>query len=155
MKLYAGIGSRFTPANILQDMTTIAVLMAREGWTLRSGAAIGADTAFERGAGPKEIFTAQTDIPEWAFEQAERFHPAWHRCSDYAKRLHARNSLILSGLDGTHVVDRIICWTAGGAITGGTGQALRIAKHLRIPVLNLATRHFHHDFIPAPEVEDL
>ena len=142
MKLYAGIGSRETPAAILQDMTAIAVLMDRNGWTLRSGAAIGADTAFERGAGPKEIFTARTNIPEWAFEQAERFHPAWHRCSDYAKRLHARNSLILFGLDGHSPVQHIICWTPGGAITGGTGQALRIAHHFHIPVRNLATKPF-------------
>ena len=142
MRLYAGIGSRETPPEVLEDMTAIAAIMATAGWTLRSGAAIGADSAFERGAGPKEIFTAQSDIPEWAFTQAERFHPAWHRCSSYAQRLHARNSLIIFGPNGDAPVERIICWTPGGAITGGTGQALRIARHFSIPVRNLALRPF-------------
>lgn len=36
--------------------------------------------------------------------------------------------MILFGRDGNATVDYIICWTPGGAIKGGTGQALRIAE---------------------------
>ncbi len=56
---YAGIGSRDTPASILDLMTRIARrLSAREPWgyTLLSGGAAGADSAFERGPGPRRRF---------------------------------------------------------------------------------------------------
>lgn len=32
-----------------------------------------------------------------------------------------------------------MCWTPEGKITGGTGQALRIAKHYEIPILNFGS----------------
>lgn len=50
MKYYAGIGSRNTPADILDLMTHLARRLDSRGYTLRSGGADGADAAFERGA---------------------------------------------------------------------------------------------------------
>lgn len=46
---YAGIGSRETPQDVLDDMTAIAAKLEERGFTLRSGFAGGADTAFELG----------------------------------------------------------------------------------------------------------
>lgn len=142
---YAGIGSRETPPLILTLMHDLAARLAPTH-TLRSGRAIGADSAFERGAlsanGLTELFTADSDIPDWAFATVAQFHPAPHRLSDYARRLHARNALILFGPNGpTDTLSRvafIICWTPNAAITGGTGQALRIAQCYSIHVRNLA-----------------
>lgn len=144
---YAGIGSRETPPLILTLMHDLAARLAPT-WTLRSGRAIGADSAFERGAlsanGLTDLYTANSTIPDWAFETVTRFHPAPHRLTDYARRLHARNALILFGPGGPDDPDLrnrvayIICWTPGAAITGGTGQALRIAAHYSIPTRNLA-----------------
>ena len=47
MKYYTGIGSRETPKDIMQLMSKLAYKLASEGYILRSGAAQGADTAFE------------------------------------------------------------------------------------------------------------
>lgn len=47
---YAGIGSRETPHHVLMDMVRIAKLLYSLGYTLRSGGADGADSAFEMGA---------------------------------------------------------------------------------------------------------
>ena len=47
--VYAGIGSRQTPAATLNDMTTMSSWLARNGWHLSSGGADGADTAFANG----------------------------------------------------------------------------------------------------------
>ena len=110
MKFYAGVGSRKTPAEILDMMRFIAGLLADEGWTLRSGGADGADTAFEDGArlasGPVRIYLpadgfnghqADTDrgvlAPKqaWALEAAAVAHPNWDACSMFAKRAHTRN----------------------------------------------------------------
>lgn len=50
MKYYTGIGSRQTPTDVLDLMHDVAYALAKDGWILRSGAAGGADTAFENGA---------------------------------------------------------------------------------------------------------
>lgn len=140
-QFYAGIGARDTPGEIFMRMHTAAAWLAIGGFVLRSGGAGGADTAFERGCGTVnglgEIFYANREIRNSWYHVAEQFHPAWNRCSNYAKRLHARNTPIVLGADLLHPVRFVLCWTAGGKITGGTGQALRIAKGHDIPVFNL------------------
>ena len=47
---YAGIGSRRTPDDVLEQMTQLAQELGKLGWTLRSGGADGADRAFQDGA---------------------------------------------------------------------------------------------------------
>jgi len=49
-KYYTGVGSRSLPSSTLELIEKIAVVMARKGYTLRSGAADGADKAFQKGA---------------------------------------------------------------------------------------------------------
>ena len=68
---------------------------------------------------------------------AGQLHPAWERCSQTVRKVHAHNiaTLLSSQLDRpVHVV---LCWSPGAAITGGTGMALRIAAAHGIPVMNL------------------
>jgi len=49
----------------------------------------------------------------------------------------ARNSAQVLGLDLKSPVQAVVCWTAGGRPTGGTGQALRIAAVNNIQILNM------------------
>lgn len=60
---YAGIGSRETPLSMLKTMTKVADMLAKKGYTLNSGGAIGADVAFEGKSYPTS-FTAKEDINE-------------------------------------------------------------------------------------------
>jgi|5B_taG_2_1085324.scaffolds.fasta_scaffold03395_9 hypothetical protein len=143
-KYYAGIGSRETPKNILDLMRRSAIKLRRQGYTLRSGGAKGADTWFKLGAlhenidvPPSVIYTPKSDIPFWAMASVDKYHPNHHALTPYARMLHARNAMILLGSDQTTPVDFVICWTKGGADKGGTGQALRIAKDKGIPIYNL------------------
>lgn len=147
--IYAGIGSRETPEHILGIMSKIGKSFAEKGLVLRSGGAIGADTAFERGCdlvkGKKEIFYATNnkgiivseEIMQQALVLAGQIHPAWHRCSDYAKRLHARNGMQILGRELNKPVDFVVCWTKDGGPTGGTGQAIRLAMSRDIKIYNL------------------
>lgn len=144
--IYAGVGARLTPYGVLNKMRLIAEQKAREGWILRSGGALGADTAFYLGAkaceDSYEIFTANSIIPKWAMEIAEKHHPAWHILNSYAKKLMARNVMILCGNTSeapkqSEIVDEMICWTPGGIITGGTGHTMRVANSFNIPIRNL------------------
>lgn len=149
--IYTGIGSRETPDNVLSLMCGIAQKLAAEGYTLRSGGANGADSAFEAGCnslrGTKEIYLPWRkfnghgsylfNVSETALEIASKFHPGWRFCSDGARKLHARNVYQVLGQDLKTPSQLVICWTREASSTGGTGQAIRIARHYGIPIHDL------------------
>jgi hypothetical protein len=151
---YAGIGSRETPALALSLMGKLAARLGQRGWTLRSGGAWGADNAFllgASGAGDVELYLPWRGYNEHAVSVrlntpspaalgiAQAFHPAWPRLTQGAQKLHGRNVHIVLGPDvqAPAPVKMIICWTKDGNVIGGTGQALRMAAHYKIPVFNL------------------
>lgn len=153
---YAGIGARATPAPILGMMRRLARALDARGFTLRSGGATGADSAFEAGADGAEVFLPwrgfngraapigfDCPTPE-AHALSARFHPNWASLSYSARRLHARNAHQVLGLDLSTPALFVLCWTPDGAVaatsstTGGTGQAIRIAAAHEVPVFNLA-----------------
>lgn len=135
--IFAGIGSRLTPPHILEQMKSIAELLYRKGYILRSGGADGVDSAFEsQYLDHKEIFYAGDATPE-GIEMASQFHPAWNRCNEYARKLHGRNSMIILGENLDSPVDFVVAWTKKGQFVGGTGLGLRIAYKNEIPIYNL------------------
>ena len=155
MNTYCGIGSRQTPTAVLEIMTRLGCLLATHGFILRSGGAPGADSAFERGCdmakGEKEIFIpwngfqernanqpgVYAGVSQEALDMASTVHPAWDRCGDGARKLHARNCYQILGHKLNAPVKMVICWTVGGSRKGGTGQALRLAELLNIPIIDL------------------
>ena len=147
MQHYTGVGSRKTPFEIQQLMKAIAAKCASKDITLRSGGAVGADTAFFRGCGngPRNIFYA-SDCTLEAMAIASQFHPAWHACSEFARKLHGRNAFQVLGRDLQTPSKCLICWTPDGCTshatrsikTGGTGTAISIAEAYGVPVYNLA-----------------
>lgn len=143
-KIYAGIGSRETPELIQNEMFNIANYLASQKFTLRSGGAKGADTAFQKGAesakGRVEVYRPEHTVGKiWWTVCAAHYHPAWSRCSAYTKKLHARNTpIILGDCDElTKKSDFVVCWTKDCKASGGTGQGIRIAEAYGIPVFNL------------------
>ena len=150
-KFYTGIGSRETPKTPSLLFFLIGKTLAKWGFTLRSGHAVGADKAFEDGCdssrGKKEIWLPWKGFngsdsnfivsDKKAFDLAENFHPNWNKLSIGAKKLHARNTHQILGKDLLTQSEFIICWTKDGKGSGGTGQALRIGKAYNIPILDL------------------
>lgn len=154
MRYYAGIGSRQAPTrwgpdSLYNDIYLVSCYMYKNEFILRSGGAPGADTMFEKSSNmptdeiylPWKGFNGNTSplynlTPE-AFELAKKYHPAWDRLSDAAKKLMARNSYQVLGYDLKTPVELIICWTPEGKESGGTSQAMRIAKDYDIPIVNL------------------
>lgn len=155
MKRYAGIGSRKTPLAIQDIMTDIAKDLYQSNYWLVSGAADGADSAFERGAGDKkEIWLphlgwhghpSKLVVTNAAYELAEDFHPAWDYLDSDERALIARDGHQVLGQDLESPVDFIICWTPNGESVGGTSQALRLAKAFKIPYYNLGTRSARYE----------
>lgn len=146
-KFYAGIGSRKTPIEFKPLINKISSFLEREGYTLNSGGANGADSFFEEGIKNKQIFlpcegfngnvSMFYNISKKAYEIGKKFHPNWYALSAFAKKLIARNSFQVLNKDLKTPVDFIVCWTENGEVIGGTGQALRIAERYNIPVCNL------------------
>lgn len=166
MRAYTGIGSRKTPLDIRELMRQIAFKLACSDWVLRSGAARGADSAFEEGA-LSSFHAVQPEIylpePGWnlrpnrapyiskplpaAYEIAAKYHPAWHNVKPEDRPLHARNAHQILGpnLNPIEASRFVICWTPDGAesaaetsrATGGTGQAIRIASAYGVSIFNL------------------
>lgn len=158
-RFYAGIGSRDTPPPVLRRMTRVAERLAARGYVLRSGAARGADAAFEAGAGQaKRIYLPWagfnghvSDLGQPtvdAMRLAEMVHPNWKALGQAAQKLMARNSHQILGNTLRSPVDFVVCWTPDGCETeaerstktGGTGQAIAIADRWGIPVFNLARK---------------
>lgn len=147
-KIYTGIGARDTPEKVMAAMRNIATILARKKYILRSGGAVGADTAFEDFAGDsKEIYLPYKNFngnkshlypatPE-AYEMAAKYHPKWKSLKSSHKDFHARNMHQVLGRDLTTPTEFIICWTSDGKASGGTGQALRLAKSQDIMIYNL------------------
>jgi hypothetical protein len=167
---YAGIGSRETPKDVCRKMSTAGRVLWKAGFTLRSGGAKGADTAFESGAlgaanGQVDDDTVhalrksqetvwdriEIYLPYQRFNGhpsplygttkearliAKQYHPRWDILSCTGRDFMGRNAyqILGSGLDTP--VSFVLCWTPKGKISGGTGQALRHAKDLGIPILN-------------------
>lgn len=157
-RFYAGIGSRETPSMILLHMQQIALNLARQGYTLRSGGAQGADTAFETGALQARNEWDAQPVPEiylpWCgFNNhdsvlfgralssectriAAKHHPQWPQLNDAARKLHSRNTAQVLGANCDSPSDFVLCWTKGGQ--GGTAQAVRVARAHNIPVYDMS-----------------
>lgn len=145
-KYYTGVGSRNTPPDILELMFLIAKKFGPD-YFLRSGGAAGADLAFEKGAMFANIYYAK-DATEATMGLVSKYHPAWHRCSFFARQLHGRNALQVLGDNLSTPSKFLICWTPDGAKThmertretGGTGTTISIASAYGVPVYNLGNK---------------
>lgn len=150
---YTGIGSRKTPDDILLHMMELASELEKLGYILRSGAAQGADKAFE--AGVKDSDNAEIYLPWRGFENhntgsysimpeaftiASVVHPAWNRLKQGGQKLHARNAHQVLGSNLLKPSEFVVCWTPNGKEIGGTRTAIKIAQLRSIPVYNLADR---------------
>lgn len=134
-------------------MTLIGQYCLENKITVRSGHADGADWAFEKGAQsrciaylPSSSFNAhliseakKVVIPSNAMYDriTDAFHPNPTALKPFARLLMNRNACQVMGLNLDKFTNYIVCWTKDGQASGGTGQALRIAKHYKIPVLNM------------------
>ncbi len=163
-RVYAGVGSRKAPDQVLRLARRVGARLAELGWVLRTGGAPGMDRAFEEGAreagGRVQIFLPwpgyegyREDDPAVALDRPPfRGLPAGGEVSPRlggrlgrgVKALMARNAHQILGPGLDDPVRFVVCWTPDGAEeatgpeTGGTGQAIRMAVAMGVPVFNLA-----------------
>jgi hypothetical protein len=153
----ACFGARETPEPILDLMERLGEMLTRRGWKLRSGHAVGADYAWEKGAHKGDPMKMTVCLPFWRYNselpmparavafqslgetlrrrfiaEAKAQHPAYDRLPPGARLMLNRNAMIA---DGTFLG---LCWLdrskPGG---GGSGHTARILQGRGCPVLDL------------------
>lgn len=154
----AGIGSRETPDHIINNMIIIGKWCNINNIIVRSGHAEGADYAFESGAkelceiflpwktfnsnlklyGKSFIFNESNNSEMWL-----KFHPSYDKLTPAVKKLMGRNAQQILGENYNDPVTAVVCWTLNGKEIGGTSQAIRIAKHCNIPIINMGTEAYN------------
>ena len=147
--IYAGIGSRKTPPEVITQMTEISNYLDGLGYKLQTGKTFndkeeGADEAFSKGASNKELFG-----PEQANAQtikiAKEIHPAPQNLKPGGLKLMARNTYQIFGSNLDTPVDFVLFYAKEGKgirPDGGTGQAVEMARLKGIPTVNMADNNW-------------
>jgi len=154
-KTYAGIGTRATTPADRELLFDTAAWLAKRDWHLFTGAAVGADQAFAEGAlsvGGKVTLCLPWPSYEWkwvkahptwdvqivgpyhdlAWDSVDLYHPNASQLKDSVRSLHARNYLIVDDRKFIIALPKL-----GPQGLGGTGQGIRVAEGLGIPIIRL------------------
>lgn len=140
MPYYTGIGSRACRKlpHVMKVLFDIAVALSKQGYTVRSGGADGADTAFEMGAkerlvrSPKQLYDiylpwpgfnnrSMTDtlnyhgnkpmvLDSMARDMAKGIHKHWDKLKPGAKQMHTRNIYQVLGGELIEPSDFLVCY---------------------------------------------
>ncbi len=158
----ACIGSRETPPNVRTWMEEFGAQLVRQGHTLVSGNAPGADQAWAKGGNSIDPGRVDLCLPWSTFERASihpdnrvrvyhdgldsyetciaaELHPRWAQANGPTKMLLARDVMIVK--DVRLVIGYVNPYKPHG---GGTGFAFRVARRFDVPCVNVeraAERH--------------
>lgn len=163
---YAAVGSRETPEEYADDLARVVLIMSIAGFVMRSGGAYGADTMFENAANgiaaPKEIFLPWDNFNNRTIDKdhfvmpynheanriAKNYHPMFYRMGEITAKLIIRNGYQVCGRELNDPVKFVVCYTKAALPVGGTGQAIRIATALGIPIFNFGNFDGVHKEFP-------
>ena len=167
MQIFTGVGSRETPKEILDIMRKVSKKLILNGYTLRSGGADGADTAFYEGwwdaykgnilvpkaeiylpwsgfnnhiQGANYLVVKDSHILSEATQIASEIHPAFQNLGHGAKALHTRNCFQVLGSRLDEPSNFLVCYAKRdkkSEPSGGTRTAIKLAEKYGIKVTNL------------------
>jgi hypothetical protein len=161
-RYYAGIGSRDITDAERETILELAGVMAKKDFIVYSGNAPGSDVTFQEGSGGNcviflpwngfgldlyhykqnsKAYYIVGDSKE-GLESTRKYHPNYYILSRGAKALMNRNHHQVFGYDIYPKVEFVVCCAdpkKSGHVSGGTGQAVRIALDNNIPVVNIRT----------------
>lgn len=164
---WTGIGSRKTPEHIQKWMQAIAYIICKQGHTLRSGKADGADLAFQRGLelayfetkqGSGEIYlpfenwhrqycslwdiyVRSPNSIQKSLTIVSKVHGNWKKVRPEYRAYHIRNAFQVMGprVSEDEVSSFVLFWApeVDDIVSGGTATAVHLARSLNIPTFNM------------------
>ena len=158
MITYAGIGSRTITKEEESLIIKISETLSSKRLVVYSGNAEGSDIAFQTGSKGKcvlmlpwhkfneSMYDVNNSLANYSLGKSkealltvDKYHPAALNLSFGAKAMMARNWHQIAGYDIYPQVSFVVCCAdvSNGKVSGGTGQACRIAEDLGIPVFNI------------------
>lgn len=160
-KIYAGIGNREIPLSAFQELNKLARNFDKQGFLLRSGGAMGSDTAFQNGSEHHIIYKTDETIihngTDITIEQsicnnkelrriAKEHYPFWDNSPPGTRDLMTRNVAILLGPNVDSKARMVVCYCRDED-SGGTAMGIRVAKEYGIPVYNLFNENIRQIFL--------
>lgn len=163
-KYFTLVGSRQTSQDSQIILRELSKQLLKLGYIGRSGAAKGADECLEVASFVTGIPNVEIYLPWGGFQErvaddihyinaqtlsnyeqarilAAQIHGGFRYCSFGAKSLHTRNVYQVLGRDLSTPSDLVVCCappdTSGKGVIGGTRTAVKLAKNLNIPTLNV------------------
>ena len=156
---YAGIGSRETPAEVLELMTKTSSWLEDKGYTLNTGVTFrgkeeGADGAFSKGTTKKNLFGPEEyGTNPTSREIVKEIHPAPHNLKEGGMKLMARNTNQVFGKNLDTPVDFVLFYAEETSNPlrpkGGTGQAVEMARRKGIPTINMVDSNWREQLSEA------
>ena len=150
---YAGIGSRDITSSEESRISKISSYLHSIGYILYSGNAEGSDFAFQKSCQlgvsflPWPGFNKHlaspvihcSDISKDAYDSVDKFHPNPFSLSSGARKMMARNYQQVFGIGNLPRVSFVVFCAneKNGIVSGGTGQAVRIARSVGIECVNV------------------
>lgn len=158
--IITGVGSRKIDTTQYAMILSLARFLRKRGWYLRSGGAIGADSAWEDGwvgSDQKTIYLPQEGFNKrpkndacylpptydhiWveAEDIAQGLHQRFESLDEFARNAHTRNVYQVLGDDLRTPSDLVIACAEpnGRSVKGGTATAFNLAKAKGIPTFNI------------------
>ena len=157
IKAYTGIGTRDSTDEDERNIKYISESLSEKGWTVYSGNAPGSDIAFQKYSSGnyvawlpwKRFNYDEFDCKEGGalvvghklagLKSIEKYHPNPSALKQGMRALMARNYYQIKGLGLFPQSSFVVCCAVptGNGVKGGTGQAVRIAQDLGLPIINI------------------
>jgi len=170
MITYTGIGSRKISSKESEIILTISKSLSEKGLIVLSGNAEGSDITFQEGSRGKCVimlpwegfnqkkydYTNSLDHyiidprkDKSAKNSVNEFHPNPKSLNKYGKLFMIRNYYQIHGVYNYPRSSFVVCCSdeENGEVRGGTGQAVRIANHLKIAVINIRRTNWKQEFL--------
>ena len=141
VRAYAGFGSWNTPAHIVVVIESLGRALAEAGWTLRTGGAAGAESAFERGCdavgGRKELVGRPADIESASAQFWPETLLPWAQLSANTRALLAQSACQILGPDLDAPAKFLAYWKSTDGRSFEIDHALQIAAAHAVPCVRI------------------
>jgi hypothetical protein len=156
-RVYTGICDAHAPASVCRLLHELGAALGKSRFTLRSGGNGPGELALERGAtsvhANRQIYlpwpgfnhhsSPLHQIPDGAFKISSSLEPNWVLLGRNSRKLKARVTLELFGKKLDRPSLFLLCWTPSGKGQGDCADAIALAQHADIPVIDLGKYDLH------------